>query len=298
MSQRRFPSELGEIAGLSSELLVIQAPSTCSLLISLTFQLATSQSACATMMQFRMVAQQWSIRWNQPVDLFLRQWLNLGKLASTSFCENILYPPQYFYLRHEEVLYPLKALWVASHQEAVTAASFNTWQAQSGLKRLNFTDAVNLEGDEADDIVPDKVHHLRSKSPAVIARELEAEALDVIREGDRIVREISFIKRNAAIVTKAKKLKGYVCEACDLDFGEVYGAIGKCFIEAHHIEPLAGRGGISKKPTVDDFAMLCSNCHRMVHRGESVLSVAQLRAILRKAREGSNQKYHRQRSAY
>jgi len=56
------------------------------------------------------------------------------------------------------------------------------------------------------------------------------------------------------------------CEVCRFDFGETYGKLGKkpsYFIEAHHVVPLEeGRRRNSPK----DFMMLCSNCHRMVHR--------------------------------
>ena len=34
---------------------------------------------------------------------------------------------------------------------------------------------------------------------------------------------------------QAKKFHGTRCQACDLDFAERYGVIGKGFIEAHHL---------------------------------------------------------------
>lgn len=211
-------------------------------------------------------------------------------------------PPIYMYLRHQGTIYPLKALWAASHRPAVAASSFNSVQAKNGLRHLDFTDAVNLENEDAEIIVLDEIHHRRSERPAVMASDLFANALDIrntsVREGKRIVRELSFIKRNATVVANAKMLNGYVCEACDFDFAEVYGTIGEGFIEAHHLNPLAERNGIDKKTTVNDFAMLCSNCHKMVHRHEPVLSVRQLRAMLKKMRQGSSKRFQRQRSAH
>jgi len=52
-----------------------------------------------------------------------------------------------------------------------------------------------------------------------------------------------------------------------LDFGERYGKIGKGFIEAHHFRPIGTlEEGIAVKYDVAvDFAVLCSNCHRMIH---------------------------------
>lgn len=75
------------------------------------------------------------------------------------------------------------------------------------------------------------------------------------------------MERNGKIVKQVKKLKGCRCQVCGADFEHLYGAIGAGYIEAHHLRPLASLKGL--KVALDpasDFAVLCSNCHRMVHR--------------------------------
>ncbi|WP_236887482.1 HNH endonuclease [Clostridium argentinense] len=64
------------------------------------------------------------------------------------------------------------------------------------------------------------------------------------------------------------------CEACGFDFFEVYGERGKDFIEGHHTKFVSelSDGDMTR---VEDIAMLCSNCHRMIHR-KSVLTVSEL----------------------
>lgn len=47
------------------------------------------------------------------------------------------------------------------------------------------------------------------------------------------------VERNPTAAKQAKKFHGLRCQACDLDFEERYGAIGKGFIEAHHLKPIA-----------------------------------------------------------
>jgi 5-methylcytosine-specific restriction enzyme A len=44
--------------------------------------------------------------------------------------------------------------------------------------------------------------------------------------------------------------------------------IGQGFIEAHHLRPIATleEGVPVKYDVAADFAVLCSNCHRMIHR--------------------------------
>jgi 5-methylcytosine-specific restriction protein A len=59
-----------------------------------------------------------------------------------------------------------------------------------------------------------------------------------------------------------------LCEVpnCGFDFEVTYGQIGEGFIEVHHLRPLSEADG----PTVtslDDLAIVCSNCHAMIHRG-------------------------------
>lgn len=67
------------------------------------------------------------------------------------------------------------------------------------------------------------------------------------------------------------------CECCGICFEEFYGSLGAEFIEAHHKLPLSE---VKEETAVkaSDLAMLCANCHRMIHRGEGtdVPSLAQV----------------------
>lgn len=84
------------------------------------------------------------------------------------------------------------------------------------------------------------------------------------------------IERNARLVSEVKKSLGYTCQVCHTNFRDLYGEIGKDYIEAHHLTPLASLKGekVGLHPN-RDFAVLCANCHRMIHRSEYVGDVAQ-----------------------
>ncbi len=89
------------------------------------------------------------------------------------------------------------------------------------------------------------------------------------------------IERNQKLVKEVKKQKGYQCEACGFDFEKTYGEVGKSYIEAHHLIPISKL----KKETVEldpqsDFAVLCANCHRMIHRLEDTSDISELKKIL------------------
>ena len=57
------------------------------------------------------------------------------------------------------------------------------------------------------------------------------------------------------------------CQVCGMSFEEVYGEIGRDFIEVHHIVPISERGGDYVVNPIRDLIPLCSNCHAMIHRG-------------------------------
>lgn len=70
------------------------------------------------------------------------------------------------------------------------------------------------------------------------------------------------------------------CECCGFDFEKTYGEIGKGYIECHHIVPL-NKFNFSKETKLNDLALVCSNCHRMLHRRISELSIVDLRRALK-----------------
>ncbi len=74
---------------------------------------------------------------------------------------------------------------------------------------------------------------------------------------------------------------GTRCQGCDLDFSVRYGERGRNFMHVHHLLPLKE---IKKKYKVDPIADLrpvCPNCHAMIHRREPMLSIDELRAIVK-----------------
>lgn len=66
------------------------------------------------------------------------------------------------------------------------------------------------------------------------------------------------------------------CEACGFDFESRYGVLGRGFCEVHHRAPLSKRTSASKT-RISDLAVLCSNCHRMIHRTKPLMSVEEFK---------------------
>ncbi len=68
------------------------------------------------------------------------------------------------------------------------------------------------------------------------------------------------------------------CAVCRFDFVKTYGQVGLGFIEARHTFPVSKLDG-STRTRESDLALVCSNCHRMLHKGDLLLSVDELRAL-------------------
>ncbi len=83
-------------------------------------------------------------------------------------------------------------------------------------------------------------------------------------------------KRKATLATTGK----LCCEACGFDFKDAYGEYGEGFCEVHHIQPLSKADGIVVTE-LKDLAIVCSNCHRIIHRSEPMLSIAHLSKVVK-----------------
>jgi len=103
-------------------------------------------------------------------------------------------------------------------------------------------------------------------------------------EGRILTRMHRLRERNRKLVTKKKnrvlRQQGCLeCEVCTFNFQDRYGLHGAGFIECHHTKPLETLDpGSTTKLT--DLALLCANCHRMIHARRPWLSLDQLRNLL------------------
>ncbi|PIW28411.1 MAG: HNH endonuclease [Rhodospirillales bacterium CG15_BIG_FIL_POST_REV_8_21_14_020_66_15] len=163
-------------------------------------------------------------------------------------------------------------------------------RGRKGLTRGNKDEAVvwnKFAGDQ---------QHLRQSADAIRARlaegasdeaggdEFDEPEVAEAEEGRLVTRLHRWRERSRKLVAskKAAFLKAHgrlYCEACGFDFEQRYGERGAGYIECHHTRPVHTlRAG--EKTKLADLAMLCANCHRMVHARAPWLKVMELREIL------------------
>jgi len=103
-------------------------------------------------------------------------------------------------------------------------------------------------------------------------------------EGRLLFRAHIARERSLKLVKRAKdramQLYGRLsCEACGFEFRSQYGELGKNYIECHHAIPISQLTP-SSQTRLKDIALLCSNCHRMIHRRRPWLAVGELKKLL------------------
>jgi 5-methylcytosine-specific restriction endonuclease McrA len=89
------------------------------------------------------------------------------------------------------------------------------------------------------------------------------------------------VRERCSRLVKEKKAKyEHKCEVCEFVFEDTY---GEDFIECHHVKFLCHTGETITE--LDDLALVCSNCHSMLHRkfDEKYLSIEDLKNKIKKS---------------
>ncbi|SRR5260370_39271381 len=119
---------------------------------------------------------------------------------------------------------------------------------------------------------------------AVIPLKLEDGDEDIIKgyEGGNKLILVNHYERDAALRAEAIRIHGTQCKACGFDFAKVYGSHGEGYIEVHHLRPVSSLAEKTPVNPKEDMTVLCSNCHRMIHRHpHDILALEQLIPLIR-----------------
>ncbi|MBV8970124.1 MAG: HNH endonuclease [Verrucomicrobia bacterium] len=116
-----------------------------------------------------------------------------------------------------------------------------------------------------------------ARSEVEIARiELESTTNDVI----------SLRARSSGLRIKYRLVDEYASEFRPLNRPRAGPFLGHNFAECHHVLPIS-EVGESRQTKVRDLAVVCSNCHRMLHRRRPWLTVSELRNLIKSHRQAS-----------
>jgi len=96
----------------------------------------------------------------------------------------------------------------------------------------------------------------------------------------------SMRERNSRLRRNAKLRYGITCMVCGFSFDKCYGkTMGESYIEVHHTKPLAEAKKI-QKTSIEDVIVICSNCHRVIHKRKGkLLDWKKLRKVTKKFKD-------------
>jgi 5-methylcytosine-specific restriction protein A len=161
-------------------------------------------------------------------------------------------------------------------------------QGKKGLER-----GGKLEADiwnkfaDQQSLLADTAAAIRANVEAASPVDVQADDVDGEFEAEegRILSRVHLSRERSHNLVERKKLAAIktagklTCEICSFDFEAAYGERGAGVIEAHHVKPvhtlLPGQ-----KTKLEDLALLCSNCHRMIHARKPWLTLEQLKLLL------------------
>ncbi len=109
------------------------------------------------------------------------------------------------------------------------------------------------------------------------SRRRAAQNAEEFDEGFRHQVTLELGARNRDLVVQGRLVHGLICAACGFNFEGAYGAHGAGYIEMHHLKPIAEG---ARRSRVEDLRPVCANCHRMLHRGDTILSIEELSRIV------------------
>jgi predicted HNH restriction endonuclease len=123
----------------------------------------------------------------------------------------------------------------------------------------------------------DSSAYLAEDEPGILDAEEGRILTRVHRQRERSRKLVEQVKAMAL-----KKSGRLTCAACGFDFIDAYGPSASGIIDVHHTKPLHTLAE-GHRTNVHDLALLCANCHRVVHASRPWLSVEEV-SVLRSAR--------------
>jgi 5-methylcytosine-specific restriction protein A len=169
----------------------------------------------------------------------------------------------------------------------------NFWHLDPDNPGEGLKDGSHLGQEVWDEFKNDRDHlkatagQIRSNYQYIEPAMIEEEEDETFQEGRLVTMLHKRFERNGSAPKQKKKqvrekTGKLACEVCGFDFKEHYGEIGDGFAECHHVVPVSELNG-TQKTRLKDLAIVCPNCHRMLHRSRPPRTVTELKAVLRNA---------------
>jgi 5-methylcytosine-specific restriction protein A len=126
------------------------------------------------------------------------------------------------------------------------------------------------------------VFRFKTTDDLIIDKEQETFENKTYREGAEQRLTQTTKERNPTLRKDAITKYGTRCMVCGFSFDEVYGKdIARGYIEVHHEKMLSDSTGECEM-SLDEVKVVCSNCHRIIHRRKDMLDWKSLKDKIKK----------------
>lgn len=99
--------------------------------------------------------------------------------------------------------------------------------------------------------------------------------------GRRLVSHLECERDRKIVLTKKKQATLLDCEVCGFSFSRAYGSAASDYCEIHHLLPLSNVKHRTQTK-LEDLAILCANCHRVIHLRNPPYTLPQVRNMIAK----------------
>jgi hypothetical protein len=113
----------------------------------------------------------------------------------------------------------------------------------------------------------------------VLEQDIDIHELSVSEGNSIFVAHIRHERNQTIIKAKKRHAKSLDCEICGFSLVRVYGANAKDYCEVHHLIQLS-EAERETETYIKALAILCSNCHRVVHLRNPPFSLNEVKCML------------------
>ena len=110
--------------------------------------------------------------------------------------------------------------------------------------------------------------------------DIHSESVTAVEGRAKLVSHLVRERNRALIEAKKASVENLACEICGFDSTVTY---GESYCEVHHLIPLAQLQD-DTETSIDDLAIVCANCHRIIHRHTPALDLEILRQRVQELR--------------
>jgi hypothetical protein len=111
-----------------------------------------------------------------------------------------------------------------------------------------------------------------------------ARIVSTAREGETVEQKIYIRKRDRRLRDQVLESSREVCEACGTDFSKKLDGKALRVLQIHHKKQLGWSDGKQKLTKATDLAVVCANCHLLIHIDpKKAMSIEKLKGWLKKS---------------